>query len=71
MGVVHTIKFTGNTSCASTRKRALKLIIDDHTLMRTILRMFLERQTDLMVVDEGVSLDKALAPRPVSTRASS
>ena len=37
------------------------LIIDDHAIMRTTLRMFLERQADLMVVGEGASPEEALA----------
>jgi DNA-binding NarL/FixJ family response regulator len=36
------------------------LIIDDHAIMRTTLRMFLERQPGLMVVGEGASPEEAL-----------
>lgn len=37
------------------------LIIDDHALIRTTLRMFLECQPGLMVVGEGASPEEALA----------
>jgi DNA-binding NarL/FixJ family response regulator len=46
---------------SDTPKSIRILIIDDHAIMRTTLRMFLERQSGFLVVGEGASPEEALA----------